>query len=448
MGSYAKGRHVTRRALLTGATAGGAVALAAACGSAGGQGSSPPRDLANREAKITFMYWTVSGDRFKKTAEAFQRKFPRVQVELVHQPADFHPKLQAMFAAGTPPETWALELQKTQFYGKMGVVQELGPYLARDKSVRKEDIPPLKLKQLSDTKGNLLGLSPNMSGNFILYNLNLFQQEGLPDPYDLWKQDKWTWEAFLNAARRLTKRDAAGKPAQLGSTQGIHRLWMNTNGAEEFDSFVAPTKCLYDRPEAIEALEWLADVRLKQRVFVTNAQEELGFRNARDAFRGGGLAMFDSYISDIYVVIDIADFKWAAMPYPKKKDYVIDSSGSGLSMSKQNKEPDLSWEWIRFGLTKEGAIIEADNYLFVTEPEGQKRYLENLRKTPGMIHTDTIPEALKKYGRSRLLSVNEPDLIKIINEGIAPVWRGEQPASTAARGIAQRANEFLKTNPQ
>jgi hypothetical protein len=117
-------------------------------------------------------------------------------------------------------------------------------------------------------------------------------------------------------------------------------------------------------------------------------------------------------------------------------------------MSKLNRELDLSWEWIKFGMTAEGSMVEADNLLFVLAAEGQKRYLDNLKKAPGMIHQDTIPEAIKKYGRSRLLSVNEPDLSKLISDGIAPLWKGEQPAGTVGKTIAQQVNDFLKANPQ
>ncbi|CAA9302557.1 MAG: hypothetical protein AVDCRST_MAG77-5783 [uncultured Chloroflexi bacterium] len=439
---------ITRRGFIGGTGAAGGGLLAVACGADGGTASPPAADLTKKETKLTFMFWAPRVDTFQNSAKGFNQRFPKVQIELLQQPSDFHPKLQAMVAAGNPPETWALELQKTQSYARMGAAAPLSSYYKRDRQVRKEDLPELKQKQLSDTKGEIYGTSPNMSGNFIHYNLDLFRQAGLPDPYDLWKQDRWTWDAFLTAVRQLTKRTADGKATQIGSSAGIHRLWMNANGVEEFDSFVAPTKVNYDRPEAIDALSWLADLRLKQQVFVTSAQNELGYRDTRDAFKAGKVAMADFYISEFSLLADISTFSWAVVPYPKKKDYVIDSSGSGLAMSKANKELDVSWEWIKFGMTREGSPVEADNLLFVVEPEGQKRYIENLKKITSMTHQDTIAEAFKKYGRSRLLSVNEPELSKIINDGIAPLWKGEQPAPTVARDITTRANEFIKANPQ
>ncbi|HEU5318891.1 MAG TPA: extracellular solute-binding protein, partial [Chloroflexota bacterium] len=264
--------RVSRRTIVTAALAGAPPALLAACG--GGTSQAPQADLSKKETKLTFMFWAPRVETFQNSAKGFNQKFPKIQVELLQQPTDFHPKLQAMVAAGTPPETWALELQKTQFYAKMGAAQPLSSYYKRDKEVRREDLPELKQKQISDTKGEIYGTSPNMSGNFIHYNIDLFKQAGLSDPYDLWKQDKWTWDAFATAARQHTKRDGSGKATQVASTPGVVRLWMNNNGAEEFDNFVAPTKCLYDAPAAIESLSWQADQRLKQQVFLLSAQNE------------------------------------------------------------------------------------------------------------------------------------------------------------------------------
>ena len=51
----------------------------------------------------------------------------------------------------------------------------------------------------------------------ILYNESMFEEAGLGMPYDLWKEDEWTWNAFLDAAKALTKVDSQGFAQQLGS---------------------------------------------------------------------------------------------------------------------------------------------------------------------------------------------------------------------------------------
>lgn len=107
----------------------------------------------------------------------------------------------------------------------------------------------------------------------------------------------------------------------------------------------------------------------------------------------------------------------------------------------------MSWEWIKFGMTKESSPVEADDLLFVVGPEAQERYIDSLKKISSMTHQDTIPVSINRYGRSRLLAVNEPELSKIISDGIAPLWKGERPARTVARDITTRANECIKASP-
>ena len=43
----------------------------------------------------------------------------------------------------------------------------------------------------------------NESGG-MFYNKTMFEQAGLPDPYELQEAGEWTWEAMLDAAKKLT----------------------------------------------------------------------------------------------------------------------------------------------------------------------------------------------------------------------------------------------------
>lgn len=39
---------------------------------------------------------------------------------------------------------------------------------------------------------------------YLAYNKSMFEAEGLPDPYELYKEGKWDWDAFTDVARSLT----------------------------------------------------------------------------------------------------------------------------------------------------------------------------------------------------------------------------------------------------
>ena len=49
----------------------------------------------------------------------------------------------------------------------------------------------------------------NESGG-MFYNKTMFEQAGLPDPYELQEAGEWTWDAMLEAAKKLTKDKQLG----------------------------------------------------------------------------------------------------------------------------------------------------------------------------------------------------------------------------------------------
>lgn len=43
------------------------------------------------------------------------------------------------------------------------------------------------------------------------YNMEMIENAGLEDPYDLWKRGEWTWDVFLDYAQKLTTGEGTDK---------------------------------------------------------------------------------------------------------------------------------------------------------------------------------------------------------------------------------------------
>lgn len=71
----------------------------------------------------------------------------------------------------------------------------------------------------------------------VYYNKRMFTEAGLEDPYELWKNDQWTWDKFTEMGTEVT--DIAGEKGFLCWPD--LRVWMRANGVEgiiqEGDSF-------------------------------------------------------------------------------------------------------------------------------------------------------------------------------------------------------------------
>ncbi len=56
----------------------------------------------------------------------------------------------------------------------------------------------------------------NNIGLFITYNKTILEEAGCADPYTLYQEGKWDWDAFYEIIEKTTKKDDAGKVTQWG----------------------------------------------------------------------------------------------------------------------------------------------------------------------------------------------------------------------------------------
>ncbi|MFZ4507873.1 MAG: ABC transporter substrate-binding protein [Fimbriimonas sp.] len=100
----------------------------------------------------------------------------------------------------------------------------------------------------------------NINANAIWFNKEIFDAEGVPYP----KPD-WTWEDLIATAKRMTKRDARGKPTRFGLYYDFDwNSLLLQHGGRAFSE--DGTECTIDSPEAIEAFTLAHDLIYKYNV--------------------------------------------------------------------------------------------------------------------------------------------------------------------------------------
>ena len=89
--------------------------------------------------------------------------------------------------------------------------------------------------------------------------MHLFKEAGvpLPDP-----DVPWTWDEFLENARKLTRR--SGNDRKWGAAFYTTEAAVWANGADWLDE--TKTRVTVDDSKFIEALQWVADLRLVHQV--------------------------------------------------------------------------------------------------------------------------------------------------------------------------------------
>ena len=124
---------------------------------------------------------------------------------------------------------------------------------------------PVKLKEVAGYDGKVYGFATDISGGAgIFYNRAILKKEGLTDPHELLDKGEWTWDAFLDIAKKVTKdTDGDGKLDQYGvaiDAVSFTRSTIASNGADL--TKVENGNLVYDaeNPAAMEALRFFSDL--------------------------------------------------------------------------------------------------------------------------------------------------------------------------------------------
>jgi multiple sugar transport system substrate-binding protein len=493
MSCHTDQRRVSRRALLSGAAGlaswGSLVALSACGGGSAASSATTTAATASQVAttnstsaksasattatttasisatasaaaagKTTVTYWFWGDPTYlapeQRVAQAFEQANPSIHIELTLLPySDLENKLTATFASGAPPDTHHLDMPLVQSYGKRDVLVDLNPFLSRDAVINTAFYQSSAYSKIAldimSYQGHAIGLPNSAAPNLYYFNADMFRANGLQTPYDLWKANGWTWDAFTNAAVHITKKTGATW-APAGASLPLPRLWINSAGGKEFDDIKAPKECLYGDPAAVEALGMLHDLMYKDTVMPVSFSKEVGSDDTT-AFAAGKVALMARWTSGILTYNKITSFKWGMVPYPKRTVNAHDFATSGDAIAKVSKVQDAAWAWVKYGVGPEGsAVSAADGTNVYFHPDAQKIAQQALQKISSLETPNAVVEIMADGPGSfiRLLSVNQDKINGLISPELSKIWNNSVAPADAGKAIAQTVDAFLQANPQ
>ena len=433
----------TRRSLLLGGGALTSGALAA-CGAAGeSTGATTPRAQLTDGATVV---WAVDDGPTRTPmredqVKLFKEKFPAMQVEFVTG-ATGTEKLQALFAAATPPDMFRQETSGHAFFASRGQSAPLDPYIKRDRYDLSDFFPAAW--DLWRWKGKYYGV-PFLGIRIAYYNRSLVQQVGGRPLPATWRDAGWSWEAFLDICGRVTQRQgttATRWGADLGTSRRDWQPWVWSNGGDLFNA--EGTKQLLDEPPAVEALQFLAGLIHKHRV--APAADELKAQGGRRGlFLGGGLLLYHAPVSNIAANRREAGFDWSITGLPRGKAKVAAASGGGVGwfMAQDSKVKDATWELMKVLASKEGVRMEAVR----GEAPPSRRSIAN---EPAFINPSEAPgkDMRVVVDALELMHLETPliegvEIDRLLTEELAPLWRGEKTAREAMTQAAGRIKPLL-----
>ncbi|MGA1517608.1 MAG: ABC transporter substrate-binding protein, partial [Phycisphaerales bacterium] len=220
---------------------------------------------SDAEVELVVMHWSGDGgpeeDAIVEEALArFEAEHPGIRVRRVN-PGDagsFYTKLQTMLVAGEPPDVFYVGAERLANFAELGLLAPLDEFVAAegsgegDGSLDLDDFFPATVEafrydgsRVGD--GTLYGIPKDFTTVGFYLNLELFKRAGIDPP-----RDDWTWEEFIEIARRLGEvPDATG--AEFVTWPFVVRTYLWTEGVdvigEDFDDL------RFDDPQVGGALE-------------------------------------------------------------------------------------------------------------------------------------------------------------------------------------------------
>jgi multiple sugar transport system substrate-binding protein len=462
-------KPLSRRDFLKVTSFAAAAALAACAPQAAApktEGEQPKEEAPKEEPKtadavtITFMGWGApeEDEGVKKAIEQFQKEQAKVKVTWLHTPELYGEKFLASVAAGTPPDTAFIGSGDYTTYARDGLLLDITNYVKSDPLIGAKDyfIQPQE-EQRCTYNGKWYGIGSCWVAPHMYYNADTLEKAGVPLPSNDPEQ-AWDWDTFLQYARQLTTDTNGKHPGESGfdknNIQTFGVAWptwslplhaaIASNGGGWTD--MKTGLFVLDTPEAMEALQKVYDLSLKEFVAPSDEMSEnLGMSQVQMLENGKlAIAVDGSWaLSWMYKMKG----RLGTGVLPKMKVPATDMQAhlhSGLALS---KNPDAAWEWVRFLSTpyyqtqfcKIGLWLPSQTALMTDE--GLKSWITEGVHPEG--YEKIVTDYAYKYGK---VIYNPPGLPKT-NAILQPAWDkirvGEAPVAEVLPAAVEEANKIL-----
>lgn len=437
---------ITRRDLGERAAAlapGGLAALLAACGASEAETPGTPRGSA-APATLEFYSWPPQPDveTYRGIAELFQAAHPGTRVDVQTAGSEPHyQKLKILAAAGTPPDLAYMQGSDDYIsFAYDGSLLALDPLIQKDRTFRAKEVFLPRLDPVTRVRGKTYGMPPDTGAYLMLYNKDALAQAGVPEP----KED-WTWDDFLESVRRLTTTGPGGEQLfgfQTAQFYGRLEPWVLQTGITSFDKLQDPTRCLLDRPEAIQAFQFLQDLRFRHKVLPTTA--ELAGAN----FPNGRVAMV---LEGPWFIPSLKDatFRYDVVALPRRRRRATMFFSQVVVLFAGAKQHDAAWEFAKF-INAEPAqrvVVERSGRM-PTTPELGKRLFVPYATGRGLAHAQRFLDAWD-YGQFRTFTPVWPKINNdLLQPAIDQMLNEQRPPETVLPEVVAKINGALQEAPK
>ncbi len=401
----------------------------------------------------TFNYWSwwspSSNPSFKtwwdfiKPDYASKHPGTSLNVDFVTDDGDYETKFLATVAGGSAPDALHLDIVFAWDVWRHGVLADLSPYVARTPQLAADKFFA-GAKYYTQDSGKTFGVATEGPAGYALaYNLDHFQQVGLPtDTATTWA---WTWQDFTDAASKLTKRsgDTITQSGWLGASGAVEYFcdWLYSDGG----TFYQPDykSVAFDDGRGAAVLQFLSDMQNKQRVAAPTPKGS----SSRQEFWNEKASMV-TY--GMYLIFDTKqkapNLHYDLMPFPKGPEGKGPATALEYDMEvipQGTKDKDLAWEWVSYYA---GADVQAAlpaKIAFVSprlDVYDSSSWKDTIKQAPLL---DRVPKIAALAGDQAYPFIEMAEVYKELPPIFGQVLQGQLGAAQAVTEAADKVKIIL-----
>ncbi|MCM3699953.1 sugar ABC transporter substrate-binding protein [Paenibacillus macerans] len=425
---------------------------------AGAESSASPDSGSKEPVTLRLTFWGSPGEveAYQKAVDRLRVTHPHINVKLENIPSDYDAKLTTMVAGNEEPDVAMMESASIAFpLAEENKFLNLQPLLDADGQFGPDRLVP-NISYYSEL-GNMIGIGPGPETFSLYYNVDLFKEAGVEPPPSK-ASEAWSWEEFVDAAKRLTLDENGNNATEsdfnpkkikqfgVSGANGWWGAWSNfvfSNGGD-FVSEDGKTFGL-NRPEAVEALQKVADLINVHHVAPSPVQAKnvpstnVALQTKKVAMViDGQWANFD--LSKTGVNYDVA-------PLPVFKQPVTTVVCAMFSIFESTEHPEEAWELVKALLDPEGSLELNHQGLWMpalkdwyVQPDLIGKWTADSKgRTPG--YKDAVIDMMLNYSHQSPTGYvkNFNKIMDAVTPALDKLWLGELTAQEAMDSVAVKA---------
>jgi multiple sugar transport system substrate-binding protein len=427
------GNGLSRRSLLRGAAAlSGGVALSGLM--------LPAAPRAAEPVKLRVQNWFSNGDMqdWQVGLDMVKAKYPNLDFALEFVPyEDTATKTLVTAGSGDLPDIIMCSTDHTPTLITNGVLMDLGERIKAEPDINPDDFAH-GVAQGFNMFGRWWGFPYDVSTFGVYYNKDMFDEAGVAYPPSF-GQTPWTWDQFVDAAKKLTKPD--GK--QWGVTWGtpLTNQYLTSNfifsaGGRNFSDDLK--KCVIGSPEAAAGVQFMVDLMHKHKVAPPPSEVAGGDVNY---FESGLAAMLLDGQWALGQTARNVDFKFDMTYLPLSKSKLLVTGGSGFAISATTKHPEEAWQFLKTYTSTEvlSKMIGSTGRGIPARVSAKQSYIDQAPSPNAAIFPEQLGYAIND--RSVL---GFPEFAAAYDRALQPIYNsGEGDVLAALKTVEDESNKVL-----